>query len=102
PAEVYEAPASRFVADFVGNVNILEGRLSAVAGNAAILTDASGARIEVGNIGEAGEGSQVAYAIRPEKIRVSSRRPEAAANVLEGEVWDIGYLGDMTIYNIRL
>ncbi len=102
PAEVYEAPVSRFVADFVGNVNILEGRLSEVEGNAAILTDASGTRIRVGNIGEAGAGSQVAYAIRPEKIRVSSRRPEGAVNVLEGEVWDIGYLGDMTVYNIRL
>ena len=102
PAEVYEAPASRFVADFVGNVNILEGRLSEVEGNAAILTDPSGARVHVRNLGAAVEGRDVAYAIRPEKIRVSSRRPEGAVNVLEGEVWDIGYLGDMTVYNIRL
>ena len=102
PAEVYEAPISRFVADFVGNVNILEGRLSEVEGNAAILTDPSGARVHVRNLGAAVEGRDVAYAIRPEKIRVSSRRPEGAVNVLEGEVWDIGYLGDMTVYNIRL
>lgn len=102
PAEVYEAPASRFVADFVGNVNILEGRLSGVADNAAILTGPSGAQVQVRNLGHASEGREVAYAIRPEKIRVSSRRPEGAVNVLEGEVWDIGYLGDMTVYNVRL
>ena len=102
PAEVYEAPASRFVADFVGNVNILEGRLSQVSDNAAMLTGPAGTGIRVGNLGGATEGAEVAYAIRPEKIRVSSRRPEGAANVLEGEVWDLGYLGDMTVYHIRL
>ena len=102
PEEVYEAPANRFVADFVGNVNIFEGQLTDIADNAAILTDGAGTRLQVRNLGKAGSGQDVAYAIRPEKIRVSSRRPEDVANVLEGEVWDIGYLGDMTVFNIRL
>ncbi|RIK83951.1 MAG: polyamine ABC transporter ATP-binding protein [Hyphomicrobiales bacterium] len=102
PAEVYEAPASRFVADFVGNVNILEGTVSERSGDAATITGASGAQIRVENAGAAAAGSAVAFAIRPEKIRVSSRRPEGAANVMEGEIWDLAYLGDMTVYHVRL
>jgi len=102
PAEVYEAPASRFVADFVGNVNILEGTVSERSGDAATITGASGAQIRVENAGAAAAGSAVAFAIRPEKIRVSSRRPEGAANAMEGEIWDLAYLGDMTVYHVRL
>jgi putrescine transport system ATP-binding protein len=77
PAEVYEAPASRFVADFVGNVNILEGTVSERSGAIATITGASGAQIRVENAGEAQAGSTVAFAIRPEKIKVSSKRPDA-------------------------
>ncbi len=102
PAEVYEAPASRFVADFVGNVNILEGTVSERSGDTATITGASGAQIRVENAGAAAAGSAVAFAIRPEKIRVSSRRPEGAANAMEGEIWDLAYLGDMTVYHVRL
>ena len=102
PAEVYEAPASRFVADFVGNVNILEGTVAERSGDTATITGASGAQIRVGNAGEAAAGSTVAFAIRPEKIKVSSKRPEGAANAMEGEIWDLAYLGDMTVYHVRL
>ncbi len=102
PAEVYEAPASRFVADFVGNVNILEGTVAERSGDTATITGASGAQIRVQNAGEAQAGSTVAFAIRPEKIKVSSKRPEAAANVMEGAVWDLAYLGDMTVYHVKL
>ena len=103
PAEVYEAPSSRFVADFVGNVNMLEGTVAERSDNAATITGASGARIRVENAGEAIEGSTVAFAIRPEKIKVSSKRPaDGATNVMEGEIWDLAYLGDMTVYHVKL
>ena len=102
PAEVYEAPASRFVADFVGNVNILEGTVSERNGAIATITGASGAQIRVENAGEAEAGSTVAFAIRPEKIKVSSKRPEGTANVMEGAIWDLAYLGDMTVYHVKL
>jgi putrescine transport system ATP-binding protein len=62
---------------------------------------ACGGSISVADAGEADKGGTVWFAIRPEKMRVSSKQPEAA-NVLEGEIWDIGYLGDMTIYHVRL
>ncbi len=103
PAEVYEAPSSRFVADFVGNVNMLEGTVAERSDNAATITGASGARIRVENAGEATEGSSVAFAIRPEKIKVSSKPPaDGATNVMEGEIWDLAYLGDMTVYHVKL
>jgi putrescine transport system ATP-binding protein len=102
PAEVYEAPISRFVAGFVGNVNMFEGTVAARDDDSVRITGASGAEIVVGNAGEAAAGNAVAFAIRPEKIRVSSRRPEGAANAMEGEVYDLAYLGDMTIYHVRL
>ena len=102
PTEVYEAPTSRFVAGFVGNVNMFEGNVAARDATSARITGASGAEIVVDNVGEAAAGSDVAFAIRPEKIRVSSKRPADAVNALEGEVYDVAYLGDMTVYHVKL
>ena len=102
PAEVYEAPVSRFVANFVGNVNMLEGKVAARKETSVTITGASGAQIMVENAGAAKMGDEVAFAIRPEKIRVSSRKPDGAANVMEGEIFDLAYLGDMTVYHVKL
>ncbi|PZN55101.1 MAG: polyamine ABC transporter ATP-binding protein [Proteobacteria bacterium] len=102
PAEVYEAPASRFVASFVGNVNIFEGKVIERTAQGAQLAGANGVQILVENAGDAVAGAEVAFAIRPEKIRVSSKRPADAANAMEGLVYDIAYLGDMTVYHVKL
>ncbi|MET3661654.1 ABC transporter ATP-binding protein [Aquamicrobium ahrensii] len=102
PAEIYEAPNSRFVAGFVGNVNLFEGNVAERNDNTVRITGGSGAQIVVENVGEAAKGNEVAFAIRPEKIRVSSRRPQDMANALEGEIYDIAYLGDMTVYYVKL
>ncbi len=102
PAEVYEAPGSRFVAGFVGNVNMFEGTVSASDAGVARIKGQSGAEILVENAGDAVTGNAVSFAIRPEKIKVSSRRPEGVANAMEGEVYDLAYLGDMTVYHVRL
>ncbi|MBD0413092.1 ABC transporter ATP-binding protein [Oryzicola mucosus] len=102
PAEVYEAPGSRFVAGFVGTVNIFEGKVSAREGVAAtIMTDGGVIRSE--NASDATVGSDVAFAIRPEKIKVSSKEPAPGIdNAMQGEVYDIAYLGDMTVYHVKL
>ncbi|MBN9072187.1 MAG: ABC transporter ATP-binding protein [Rhizobiales bacterium] len=102
PAEVYEAPTSRFVAGFVGNINMFEGKVADRQANTVRITGPSGAEITVENAGDAAAGADVAFAIRPEKIRVSSKRPADAVNALQGEVYDIAYLGDMTVYHVRL
>ena len=72
-------------------------------GNSVVISGGSGAQISVENAGEAAPGADVAFAIRPEKIRVSSKPPaEAHLNAMQGEVWDLAYLGDMTVYHIKL
>jgi putrescine transport system ATP-binding protein len=103
PAEVYEAPGSRFVANFVGNVNMFEGTLTARDASGADINSESGIAIRTENAGDAQSGAKVAYAVRPEKIKVSSRPPaDTARNVAEGEIFDIAYLGDMTVYYVKL
>jgi putrescine transport system ATP-binding protein len=102
PAEIYEAPTSRFVAHFVGNVNMFEGKVAEHTADATRITGATGAQIVVDNGGKAAAGSDIVFAIRPEKIKVSSKKPANAVNALEGEVYDVAYLGDMTVYHIKL
>jgi putrescine transport system ATP-binding protein len=102
PAEVYEAPNSRFVADFVGNINMFEGKVADRDGAGATITSANGVTIRTANAGDAAAGSEVAFAIRPEKIKVSSKKPEGGDNVMEGEIYDIAYLGDMTIFHVQI
>ncbi|WP_420408204.1 ABC transporter ATP-binding protein [Hoeflea sp.] len=102
PAEIYEAPNSRYVADFIGSVNTLEGKVSS-SGDGHVVLDGPDGRITGATRETApAEGATAWFAIRPEKIAVSRTRPEAAVNALEGEVWDIAYLGDMTVINVRL
>ena len=106
PAEIYEAPNSRYVADFIGDINILEARVEAKESHAAgehVRIDSDGVKIVVDQVCEAGVGDAVAFAIRPEKVRISTTQPEGAvANALHGEVWDIGYLGDFSVFIFRL
>ncbi len=100
PHEVYEAPTSRYVAEFIGDVNILEGTVAA-GGQAVDLKD--GGRAEPGGAHALPDGP-AALALRPEKIAIEQRGENAAstANTLFGTVEDIAYLGDMSIYHVRL
>jgi putrescine transport system ATP-binding protein len=102
-AEIYEAPGSRFVADFVGTVNLFEGIVMDRKDRTARIRTDNGFVIHTENAANAETGQKVWFAIRPEKIRVSSSQPEGdGANTLSGEIWDIAYLGDMTTYHVRL
>jgi putrescine transport system ATP-binding protein len=103
PAEVYEAPASRFIADFVGTVNMFEGKVTGREGSSTTIDAGNGLSIKTDNGGDAVGGNTVWYAVRPEKIRVSSKKPDdQSLNAAEGEVWDVAYLGDMTVYHVKL
>ncbi len=102
PAEIYEAPASRFVADFVGSINFFEGVLAGSAGTMTRIRDQSGVEFQISDDANAVTGDTVWLAIRPEKISVTRERPAEADNALDGEVWDIAYLGDVTVYNVKL
>lgn len=102
PAEVYEAPVSRFVADFIGTVNMFEGVVEK-SGSTTQISSGHGFSIKSETDKTFEKGKAVWFAIRPEKLRVTAAKPKASGfNAFEGEIWDIAYLGDMTIYHIRL
>ena len=101
PSEIYEQPNSRYVADFVGDINIIEGKVAARDGHLHVLETPQG-RIEANHDQPIEEGATAWFAIRPEKMRIAlDAPPDAAANCLAGEIWDIGYLGDMSIYHVH-
>src|SRR5205085_2907426 len=100
PAEIYEQPNSRYVADFVGDVNLLEGHLAVSAGE-TFVHGSSGA-FRVARPAEAVSGTPVWVALRPEKLRLGrDQRSEAGENVLAATVVDVGYRGSTSIYNLR-
>jgi putrescine transport system ATP-binding protein len=102
PPEVYEQPNSRWVADFIGDVNLIEGRVAAVeSGGTAVMSEAAG-MLRTTSAQAAKPGETVWIALRPEKVRVAHERSETAPNCIAGQVWDIGYLGDLSIYKVRL
>jgi putrescine transport system ATP-binding protein len=103
PAEIYEAPNSRFVADFIGDVNILDGKVSANGNGKIELAVNEGFTIRTATGNGPATGSAAGFAIRPEKMKVTRAAPaDASVNAAQGEVWDIGYLGDMTVFYVKL
>ena len=103
PSEIYEFPGSKFVADFVGSVNIFEGKLiEDEPEHVRIASDELGATIYVSHGISAPPEAIVWAAIRPEKIFMSTAPPEGTDNVVRGAVQDIAYLGDLSIYLVKL
>src|ERR1700736_5397348 len=108
PRELYEAPSSRRIAEFVGDVNLFDGQVaSREAGRVTISTKDAGS-IVVAEPRQPITKTTVAVAIRPEKVKLSRRGPVAdalsvhAINRLEGVVTDVGYLGGLTTYKVKL
>ena len=107
PAEIYEAPNSRYVADFIGDINIFDANVVANASDIGtpdlVTLDCDGLKVAVEQECAAATGSQVAFAIRPEKVRISLDQPaDSSINSAYGEVWDIGYLGDFSVFIVKL
>ena len=104
PAEIYEQPNSRYVADFIGDINLIEGRVASTSDRTIRMeSPATGAVVEVDQVTDAQRGDPAWFAIRPEKVHISlDPPPEGAVNTVSGEVWDIAYLGDVSIYHVRL
>ena len=103
PAEIYEQPNSRYVAEFIGSINLMEGRVVGADGPLLrIESETMGTTIVVDREVAAGVGDTVWFAIRPEKVVVSQQRPaDSNVNAVAGEVTDIGYLGDISTYHVR-
>jgi spermidine/putrescine transport system ATP-binding protein len=103
PREIYEHPASRFVAGFIGTSNLLSGVVTAIDHDRAVLfDDGSGQHVEVPlRAGlDAGNGSDLELTVRPEKIHLGTAPAEHARCRLRGTVTEVVYLGTATNYNV--
>jgi putrescine transport system ATP-binding protein len=100
PNEIYERPNSRWVADFIGDANLFEGRV----GDDRLSVDGTAAgRLRVDTPITAEPRTPVWVAVRPERMRLSRDQPPAGAeNCLAGTVMEIGYLGGSSVYEVSL
>lgn len=98
PHQVYEAPRTRYVAEFIGDVNILEGEVRGPDGDVRLAAGGTA------RLAERLPPGPVELALRPEKITIErlAETRESGPNTLDGTVEDIAYLGDMSIYYVRL
>jgi putrescine transport system ATP-binding protein len=103
PTEIYEYPNSRYVADFVGDMNMFEGIVNEIeADHVCIHSEEVGCDVYVSHTSDVPLGATVAVAIRPEKIMLSTEKKSHKSNRATGIVSEIAYLGDMSIYHVLL
>jgi putrescine transport system ATP-binding protein len=108
PRELYEAPGSRWVAEFVGDVNLFEGQVEARENSRLAIVTRDAGTVFVAEPRQPVTKASVCVAIRPEKVKLSRRGPASdavnahAINRLEGVVSDVGYLGGLTTYKVKL
>ena len=104
PAALYEYPSTRFVAEFIGGINLFEGRVLGHDADQRIARIAcaavEGGVLHARHADPLPEGTAVSVAVRPEKIDVHEAPPRAD-NVAVGKVRDIAYLGDVSIYHVE-
>ena len=104
PAELYEQPVSKYVADFIGDINLIEGRVEKTdLGKIILGSDMTGGMIEASGESAVKNGDTAWFALRPEKVSIGLSPPEnPKVNTATGTVWDIGYVGDVSVYHVRL
>ncbi|MES1976526.1 MAG: polyamine ABC transporter ATP-binding protein [Pseudomonadota bacterium] len=102
PREIYEHPNCRFVADFIGNVNLFEGELTVDEVDRCEVTISQGV-VNVGHGISGSLGMAAAVAVRPEKIHISKSRPEdVAVNLFTGRVKEIAYFGSYNTFIVEM
>ena len=108
PRELYEAPLSRWIAEFIGEVNLFDGQVETREHNRIVVSTRDAGAITVAEPRNPVTKTTVSVAIRPEKVKLSRRGPVSdgagggAINRLEGVVTDVSYLGGLTVYKVRL
>lgn len=103
PHDLYEFPGSRFVAEFIGSVNLFEGTLvEDEPDHVRIESPDAGCTLYVNHGISSAPAQQVEVAIRPEKIRLSRQHPGQTDNVSAGVIDEIAYMGNLSIFQIRL
>lgn len=102
PEKIYEAPNSVYVADFIGDVNILSGTSKAIGPDEYMLDWGGDTPSTAASQRPFSDGQHAHLAIRPEKITITATRPESAVNAVQGKVLDIAYLGNLSTYHVAL
>jgi putrescine transport system ATP-binding protein len=103
PGGVYEYPATRFVAEFIGAVNVFEGRVvESLADQVRVRSEDACCELVIDHREPLTVGTPVAVAIRPEKMVARDEPSGEGANTVQGVVAEIGYLGDVSIYHVRI
>ncbi len=102
PDRIYENPSSTYVADFIGDVTILEGRVSPVDDGYAITFAEDQPALYAQSKKTLTNGQTAYMAIRPEKVSVTPEKPQDRRNVLKGKIVDIAYLGNLSTYHVVL
>lgn len=101
PDRIYEAPNSAYVADFIGDVNFIDGQAAKDRDGKIHIAWAEGQPDIVAKpTGDVPE--QCTFAIRPEKVSISKAKPKASSNVISGKIQDIAYLGNVSTYIVEL
>jgi len=98
--EIYERPTSRFVADFIGETNFLEGKVTHQEGATVVVTQPSGLTLHAQSETPLTAGTTVAVAVRPEKLHLQPLTD--ATNCLPGRVTNVIYIGTDTQYEVRI
>ena len=101
PGEIYETPATRFVADFIGNVNLMDGTLDVDEADHCVIGSAD-CKHHVGHGITGTVGMAVTVALRPEKIVLSKARPDGDFNQVQGTVKEMSYFGSFTVFHLQL
>jgi putrescine transport system ATP-binding protein len=101
PAEIYETPATRFVADFIGNVNLMDGTVSVDEPDHVVIACAD-CRHYVGHGITGTQGMSVTVALRPEKIALQRDKPAGEFNTVPGTIQELSYFGASTVYRVKL
>jgi putrescine transport system ATP-binding protein len=103
PRELYEKPNSRWIAGFVGDINLIEGQVVQIHSGTLTLKTVDAGTIVALTKNDLVPGMTIMIAIRPEKITISGEAASAAGgNALRGELVEIGYLGSTSIYTVKL
>ena len=101
PREIYDRPNCRFVADFIGNVNLIDGQIAHNEAGRYEVTTAYG-MVRVGHGNTISVGTPVAIAVRPERIQISRAKPEVGYNLFSGKVRDVAYFGSYNTYMVEI
>jgi len=104
PAGIYEQPATRSVAEFIGDVNLIEAKVTG-RDERGLLMQSDQVTLPLRAASDVGvaPGTSVALALRPEKVKITMRKPaDTAENVARGVVTGIAYLGDLSLYQVTL